>query len=124
MYCININRRQLLNARFSVAGNGNEAGTYSGGGGGGGSSCGNVYADSSCNAWASYGYCTRTYVNFMRTNCKEACGLCGGGGGGGGGSSNCADGNANCPRWASYGYCVRSYVSYMRANCKRSCNVC
>lgn len=119
------NRRQLINARFSVAGYGDESGTCSGGGsgsnggggegsGGGTASCGNVYDDGKCASWVRHGYCTRSYVKFMQENCKKACGLC---------SARCVDKKSSCPFWARKEYCTRRYVGYMRANCKKSCNL-
>lgn len=35
---------------------------------------------SNCKTWASSGYCTRQYVEYMGINCKKSCGKCGGGG--------------------------------------------
>merc|ERR1712126_478955 len=42
----------------------------------GSSSCGNAQGDTNCNYWRSRGYCTRTYVAWMRENCAKACGAC------------------------------------------------
>ena len=29
-----------------------------------------------CAYWATLGYCTHTYVNYMQSDCKKSCGLC------------------------------------------------
>merc|ERR1711915_1109128 len=38
--------------------------------------CANERCDSTCNYWKRLGYCTRTYVAFMRKSCAKACGRC------------------------------------------------
>ena len=82
------------------------------------SDCENAYSsDSSCNAWASAGYCSHSYVAWMSANCEKACGLCGG-------TTPCTDSNTNCPYWAGRGYCRHTYVAWMSENCKKSCNNC
>lgn len=42
--------------------------------------------NSNCARWASSGYCTGIYENYMKINCAKSCKQCGGGGGGNGGS--------------------------------------
>ena len=32
--------------------------------------------NSNCPGWASYGYCTHTYVDIMQTMCRESCNVC------------------------------------------------
>ena len=46
-------------------------------GGGGGTVCVDaVDGNENCPNWADLGYCTQTYVDFMRTNCKKSCNVC------------------------------------------------
>ena len=39
--------------------------------------CENTYPnDSQCDNWASLGFCTHSYVEWMTTNCQKSCGTC------------------------------------------------
>jgi len=90
-----------------------------GGSGGSGSSvcCNDSNVD--CLYWKNLGYCSHSYVEYMRANCKQTCGVCQSESGG-----SCCDSNENCSYWKDQGYCSHSYVDYMSANCKQSCGVC
>jgi len=57
----------------------------------GGSDDGAACSDKSsdCPTWARSGYCKRTYVAYMKENCKKSCGLCGG-------DSRCSAGLTYC----------------------------
>ena len=41
---------------------------------GGGSNC--VDSNASCPYWAGRGFCTQTYVDYMRENSKKSCNVC------------------------------------------------
>jgi len=71
--------------------------------------------ETSCDYWKTKGYCTQTYVDYMKKNCKKACGLCG---------SACVNKKSSCDYWKTKGYCTATYVSYMKANCGKSCGFC
>ena len=55
--------------RFTMAGVGDESRRC-----GSAPSCEDNYG--SCGYWARVGYCARTYVAWMRVNCKRSCGVC------------------------------------------------
>ena len=81
--------------------------------------CENAYgSDSSCDNWASLGYCTQTYVAWMTANCKKSCNLCEDA------CENTYSNDANCETWANLGYCTQTYVAWMSANCEKACNTC
>jgi len=97
----------------------------------GGSSCEDK--KDTCATWKDADYCTKTYVDYMKTNCPKACGHCtarsteaprpsptpvkGGG-------SSCKDKKDTCGSWKNSGYCTKTYVDYMKKNCPKACGHC
>lgn len=77
-----------------------------------------------CAAWAKLNYCTTTFVEYMKANCKKTCGHC----------SPVApptiDPYPNCKNEINFcadynGYCNnQGYFSYLLKNCKKYCNFC
>jgi len=100
----------------STGGGGGETGggeTGGGGGTGGGSAGPNcVDKQTSCQAWADRGECSKN-SRYMIPNCPKACGLC----------DNCSNKNARCQEWADRGECSNN-PWYMFSNCNKACKLC
>ncbi|KAJ7390144.1 hypothetical protein OS493_027183 [Desmophyllum pertusum] len=69
---------------------------------------------SSCQSWASHGYCDQHPAN-MLTWCKVTCNLCS--------SDSCIDNDGNCPAWKKSGAC-QTHPDVMKNHCLHSCNLC
>ncbi|KAJ7348797.1 hypothetical protein OS493_038999, partial [Desmophyllum pertusum] len=69
---------------------------------------------SSCQSWASHGYCDQHPAN-MLTWCKVTCNLCS--------SDSCIDNDGNCPAWKKSGAC-QTHPDVMKTYCLHSCNLC
>ena len=68
-------------------------------------------SDSDCDRWAGYGYCEKSYVEWMTKNCAKSC-------------TKNKQSDKNCNYWAGKGYCTKTYEAYMKKNCAKACNIC
>ena len=83
-----------------------------GGGGETGGSCTLKDKNGSCGNWASQGFCSGQYANWMASNCAKSC-------------TKNVQSDANCKQWAGQGFCKQgSYVSWMNSNCAKACAGC
>ncbi|XP_060079105.1 cysteine-rich secretory protein 3-like [Ylistrum balloti] len=76
--------------------------------------------NSMCKTWKAMGECNKN-PNYMRVNCRKACGVCQGNEESP--TSSCVDTNTRCGAWARIGECQRN-EAWMIPNCPKSCRAC
>lgn len=95
-------------------------------------SIGCIYAEAKCKDtevyckhWAGLGYCKKTYVAFMKDNCKETCGYCPKKKDAGALCENAPQHSNNCEQfWKQYCKQSSSFWTFMKENCKKTCGLC
>ncbi|CAH1787594.1 unnamed protein product [Owenia fusiformis] len=74
-----------------------------------------------CQGWQAQGLCSSN--EYVKQNCRMACGTCGGGVTGvTRPSGNCQDQNQHCQGWQAQGYCNSN--EYVKQNCQKACGTC